>query len=120
MPGPLAEDLERAPHFLGGHGAEMQPKAMSVFFGGKSMLENAGQILRRDADAGVADREANEIRAVPGCAQNQALLRIGVSLGHGVLGVAQQIQQYLQDFMFVHADPRCFLVFANHLNVMAI
>src|SRR5215469_18106669 len=51
-----AARVQRAAEFPGSECAAVEPKAMAVGTGGKSMVEDTLEILRGNADAGVDDR----------------------------------------------------------------
>src|SRR5688572_28271060 len=51
----IAVDPQGAAHFLGGIRATMEAKAVAVFLGGETMIEDAIQIFRRDAHPIIAD-----------------------------------------------------------------
>src|ERR1700756_1034421 len=78
--------LQRATELLGCERAAVQPETMSVAAGREAVIEDALQILLRDADPGVGD--GNQDRAGVGADAHGDAFFTARHLVAGVLGVA--------------------------------
>ena len=101
----VAVCAEQSAHFAGGIGAAVEAKTVAVLAGGESVRENSGQVLGRDADAVVGDRDLDLVVSVHGNGDGNAAVR-GAEFVDGVFGVADQVDQDLEDLVFVHQDGR--------------
>ena len=106
---------QRSPQILSGQSAAVQAKTMTVLLGGEPMGKNAGQIFRRNAGAIVGHFPADPALALGADADRDAPVSF-FALGAGALGVLQEIDENLQDFMFVNEKGRRFFKVANDLN----
>src|SRR5262245_1718167 len=123
----LALDLERLPHMarkrngqlspafgaVGGlytaakvlHDAvgngKTQPKPLSYRLGGEERIEDASDLVGRDAVASVCDHDRH---AVARCANGQANVRV-VAFGHCIERVAQEIEHHLLELNRMSHDP---------------
>ena len=70
--------------------------------GGEERLEDLAQVLRRDADAGVGDRDAHAASSSPVGARRSA----SPPVGHRRVGVADEVGQHLDDLVAVELGDR--------------
>ena len=98
--------------------AAVQPEAVPAFARGEAVLENPRQILRGNAHPVVNHRDPHRAPAVLFHLDGDALLR-WVPFVHRVFGVVQNIDEDLQDLVFIYHDRRRLAVFADHLDGMA-
>ena len=57
MTGPVTVDIECTAQFPGGIGPAVQAETVTAFLGGEAVVENPGQVVRRNAHSIVADAE---------------------------------------------------------------
>src|ERR1051326_7974052 len=67
--GAVAMGAEGAAHFAGGQGAAVQAEAVTILPGGEAVGKDAGEILRRDADAVVDDGNSAPVVGGQECGQ---------------------------------------------------
>src|SRR5262245_30875793 len=90
--GTLARRVELRAHLRGRVGRDVQAEAVAVLLGREAVVEDARQVLARDADAVVAHLDARRALVGPREAQRQAPLARG-ALGQGLAGVLDQVDQ---------------------------
>src|SRR6516225_11665290 len=112
-----AARVQRAAKFPGSERTAVQPKAMAVGTGGEPMIEDALEILRRDADAGVDDRNDDGGRRRAD-AYRHALFTTW-HLRARVLGVADHVDEDLQYLVLVHLNERHLGEIAHHGHAVA-
>ena len=81
----------------------MQPKSVPIPLGGKAVREDAGQVIRIDADAAVFQAQFDLVQFVHANGNGNALVPPGRGV-NGVLGVADQVHQDLQHLVLVHRN----------------
>src|ERR1035437_1428716 len=98
-----------------GQRAAVQAEAVAIVARGESVLENAREVLRRDADTVVADLNSHMAVAIP--ADPQRHQSVGPSrVIQRVFGIADEVDQSLQNSVFVGDDRRGFLELAAYLD----
>jgi hypothetical protein len=80
--------------------------------------KNAGEIFLRDTDAVVTDANPDAFVAIHADADGE-LFVLTAAFVQGVFGVVHQIDEDLQDFVFVSCGLRHMFIIANDLNAMA-
>jgi len=106
---------------LGGQQAAVQAETMAGGPRGETVGEDFGEIFRRDARAIVNHGNAYPVIAVAHAEGDATFFAVraifAVRSIAGIFGVADQVHQDLQDFVFLHGDLRELrLVFANDLD----
>src|SRR5581483_4111452 len=96
--------LQRAAEILGRQRAAVQTKAVAVFARSEAVTEDALEILRRDAYAGIADSDQH--RAIDRAHADSHALLAAPGLIASIFGVADHVHQDLQHFMLVDRDQR--------------
>ncbi len=91
---------------------------MAVPFGGKTMIENAEQVFGWDTDAIIDDRDFDPATGV-GEADGKELVRAGRGVA-GLFGVAQEVNEDLEDFMFLDKHRGQDLELPNETDVVAV
>src|SRR5581483_11267381 len=87
----------------------MQAETMPVLAGSESMIENASKVLARNSHSIIHHRNADKV--APIAYPNGELLILTLHVLAGILGVAYQVHQYLQDLVLIGADLRnCFIL----------
>src|SRR5215471_14291626 len=97
-----AARVQRATEFPGSECTAVEPEAMAFGTGGEPMIEDTLEILRRDADAGVDDRD-DDGGGRRADAHRHALFTTW-HLGARVLGVADHVDEDLQHPVLVHLN----------------
>ena len=90
---------------------------MAIPLGGETVGKDPGEILRRNAHPVVLHHQPNEAGHRYN-ADNHPLFSMGRAFA-GLLRIAQQVDQYLQYFVFFGLDGGNLLKFATHLNIVA-
>ncbi len=94
----------------------MQSETVAVFARGEAVIEDALEVLRRDADAGIDDGDQHRAIGRPH-ADGHALLG-APGLVAGVFGVADHVHQDLQHLVLVDRDQRHLLEVAHQRDAM--
>ena len=102
QPRAIAMCRERSSQFLGGQGAAMQTEAMAILSGGKPMIENPGEILRRDANAVINHCDPNS--ALFASRAQDHLFVVPARIITRIFGVAHQVNENLEGFVLVSAN----------------
>src|SRR5688572_13794323 len=110
---PVALDIQGAAHFLGGQRAAVQAETVSAFLGGEAVREDAHEVLRRNANSVVNDDDPNALWAI-GHAHGQFLVRSSGFVA-GVLRIANQVHEDLQDLVLLHRDGGNRFILPNYL-----
>src|SRR5258708_13087608 len=97
----------------------MKAEAMSIDFRRESLIEDTIQIVRRDARAIVAHTQTHSSRANGKNAQGNAPFTLR-GWFQRMPGVAEKIDQNLQNFVAVHQNRRHGLIFAKQPNLVAL
>src|ERR1039458_2183964 len=106
--GPLTVCRERATELLGGERTAVQPEPMPGFARRKAMPEEAPHVVRMNSDAVVDDADPH--RPLMGLHPNGYKFVRAIRLIAGVLRIAYQIDQDLQDLVLVDANQRDIVV----------
>ena len=119
--GAVAVSGQRAAQLFGGQGAVVQAEtvALALLAGGETVLEDTGEIFRRDADAVVADGELEGL--VWGRLETEDHPFVGTALVvEGVFGVADEIDENLKDLVFVYRDRGHLGELADDFDLVAL
>src|SRR5437773_6588562 len=111
----------RAQHtanFLGRECSAVQPEAVTGLLGGKAVSEDTIHVLGGDPAAVVGDHDPHA-RGASLDAYRDAPLLLAHALA-GVLGIAQQVDQYLQHLVLVDGDLPHLGKLAHHLDGMTL
>src|ERR1700733_7886623 len=100
--GPAARHAHRAAELLRGESPAVQAEAVSVHAGREAVREQAGHVFRRYADAVVDDAYAYAGRRRFDAQRDELVGSAGFVAR--VLGVAHEIDQNLQNLVFVDGD----------------
>src|ERR1039458_4855663 len=103
-----ASARERATEFLGGERPAVQPEPMPGLARRKAMPEEAPHVVRMNSDAVVDDADPH--RPLMGLHPNGYKFVRAIRLIAGVLRIAYQIDQDLQDLVLVDANQRDIVV----------
>ena len=114
----IAVGGQLTPDFARGQRSAVQAKAVAVFYPCReAMIENLVEIGGRNADTVVVNGDFHLV-AVNGDSNRNALIILG-RINAGVLGIAEDVQQNLEDFVLVHDDFReSRRIFAMNLNLL--
>ncbi len=103
LAGPVAVDGERAAEFFGGQGAAVQAETMAVPASREAMGKDAGQMLGTNADAIVDDLDGDRFLLRRKDADGQTFV-MPFGSAEGVLGVANEVDEDLEDPVLVQRD----------------
>ena len=112
----VAVDEQGGADFPGGEGAGVEAEAVAVPAGGETVTEDAGEILGGNAHAVVDDGDVDP-PVDAGNAHDDALVVASRVLA-GVPGVAQQIDEDLEDFVLFDVDGWDFMIIADDVHSM--
>src|SRR5881396_3848148 len=101
MAAALAVGRESATHFFSGVGPAMQPKAVAILLGRKTVVEDSGEVLRLNPDTIVDDADLDPVGGGHSYTDDQPPGAVGLVV-HGILGVAEEINENLQHLVPVH------------------
>src|SRR5688572_1274327 len=108
---------ERAAQLPGRIGPAVQAETVAVFFRSEAMIEDSNQVLLRNPDPVIQDRYFDS-SLFTGHPHGHALVRLA-GLVASAFGVAHQVYEDLQGFMFLNVDLRHLrLIVAKQLNLM--
>src|ERR1700722_11065795 len=102
--------MQRAAHLFGGYRAAVQSEAVSISASSEAVTEDALEVFLRDADAGVDD--GDEQRSIRRADPYRDPFIIALRFVAGVLRVADDVDQDLQDFVPVD-------LYWRHVRVVA-
>ena len=117
-PGP-AFSPQRATHLPGVESAGMQPESMAIPLGGEAVGKDAREIFPGKADAGILHFDADVAGSKPADADANHSRPVVARL-NGLLGVAKEIQENLQNLVLVESDGRQFLEIAIEADAMLL
>src|SRR5580698_9408590 len=101
---------QRTAYFLRGERAAMQTEAVSILARGETVVENAGHVFWWNPNAII--RHGNpDAAATVDHAHRESFVHASRLLA-GVFGIAQQVDQNLQDFVLLGVQGRHMLKFA--------
>ena len=107
---------QSASEFFGRQGAAVQTEAVTVFSGGKAMVEDAGQVLGRNAHTIIDYRDPDVVLGV--VHPHDHLFVIAPGFIAGVLGVTDQVDEDLQNFVFIRAERGRRTIFPDHPDIV--
>src|SRR5208282_1115655 len=101
--GTVTARAQASVHLLGRVCAAVQSEPVTVFLGGKSVVEDFCHVLWWDADPVVADDNFDAVRSRRSDADDHAFL-VFANVLHGMLGIAEEVDENLQKLMAIDAN----------------
>src|SRR5262245_13434025 len=95
----------------------MQAESVTIGPSGKTVAEDAAEIFGTDPHTVVRNLNLNTVVSRLGDAERDPSIA-AAGFFTGRLGVADEVDQYLQDLVFVHEDGRIILEIVHDMHVM--